>query len=281
MVRFVLLLAAFTFSAPAVAQVAPPITREAGGEPVDLELALGVDVSGSIDWEEAELQRRGYVDAFRHPQIIEAIQSGMLGRIAVTYYEWAGFGHMKVIADWTLVEDEATAHAFADKLAETRPRPASRTAISDAIDFAAGIFDGNGFDGQRRVIDLSGDGPNNHGELVTLARDRAVAQGITINGLPIVNDRPSPSGRPPLKDLDLYYRDCVIGGPRAFMVVANDFIDFARAVRRKLFLEIAGLMPEPHLEPVLMPAQLQQQERIAPPCDIGEKLRQRWWQRDN
>ncbi len=272
-----LLLAAAPVLGTAQAQVAPPHPGEPGGEPVDVELALGIDVSGSVDPEEARLQREGYIAAFRHPQIIQAIQSGILGRIAVSYFEWAGFGHMRVIADWTLIHDEASANAFADILSGNPPQRAYRTAISDAIDYAAGSFDGNGFDGQRRVIDLSGDGPNNHGNLVTQARDRAVAQGITINGLPIVNDRPSPSGRLQIANLDLYYQDCVIGGPRAFVVVANDFIDFARAVKRKLFLEIAGLQPAEPVLPTLVPAQLRQQPRTSPPCNIGEMRRMEWW----
>ncbi|MBT5047990.1 MAG: DUF1194 domain-containing protein, partial [Rhodospirillaceae bacterium] len=166
--------------------------------PVDLELALGIDVSGSVDEEEAVLQRNGYIAAFRHPSIVDAIQHGGLGRIAVSYYEWAGFGHMKIIAPWTLIKDKATADGFADLLTREQPETARRTAIAAAISFGADYFDGNGFAARRRVLDISGDGPNNWGELVNVARDRAVARGITINGLPIVNDRPSYSGRMPM-----------------------------------------------------------------------------------
>lgn len=235
-------------------------------EPVDLELALAVDVSGSIDDEEAQLQRDGYVAAFKDPAVIRAIEEGMLGRIAVAYYEWAGFNRVRVIVDWQLIEDTKSAHAFAGLLTLEPPRTVRRTSISSAIDFGVPYFGRNGFDGTRRVIDVSGDGANNSGDLVTRARDRAVAAGVTINGLPIINGRPGPFGWPPIEDLDLYYRDCVIGGPGAFMVVANSFDEFAEAVRRKLILEIAGAVPP---QPRLVPAQLAP-ERVAPPCNIGE-----------
>ncbi len=249
--------------------IAMPV--QAQERPVDLELALAVDVSGSIDHVEAILQREGYIAAFRHPDVIRAIEHGMLGRIAVGYYEWAGYGHMRVIAGWTEISDAKTANAFADMLTVNPPQTAYRTAIAAAIDFAAGWFDGNGFEGTRRVVDISGDGPNNWGGLVVHARDRAVARGVTINGLPIVNERPSISGRRQIPNLDLYYRDCVIGGPGAFIVVANTFDEFAVAVRKKLIIEIAGRADR--LGPRLVPAQLAPPERFAPPCDIGER---RW-----
>ena len=236
-------------------------------QPVDLELALAVDVSGSIDDEEAQLQRDGYVAAFRDPAVIRAIEQGMLGRIAVAYYEWAGFDRVRVIVDWTLIDDAKSAHAFAALLTLEPPRTVRRTSISSAIDFAVPFFERNDFDGTRRVVDVSGDGANNSGDLVTHARDRAVAAGATVNGLPIINGRPGPFGWPPIENLDLYYRDCVIGGPGAFLVVANSFEEFAEAVRRKLILEIAGVdEPAPAR---LIRAQLPP-ERIAPPCNIGE-----------
>ncbi len=243
----------------------------AADRPVDLELALGIDVSGSVDDDEALLQRRGYIAAFRHPDVIRAIEQGILGRIAVAYYEWAGYGHMRIITDWTLLDGAETAHAFADSLELNPPQTAYRTAISSAIDFAVTYFDVNDFDGTRRVVDISGDGANNWGGPVTTARDRAVGEGIIINGLPIVNDRPGPSGRPQLANLDLYYENCVIGGPGAFIVVANSYPEFAEAVRRKLIIEIAGLAP-PDPPARLVPVQFLP-ERTAPPCDIGER---RW-----
>lgn len=238
---------------------------------VDLELALAVDVSGSVDPEEALLQREGYIAAFRDPEVVRAIEGGMLGKIAVAYYEWAGFGHIRHIAPWTLVEDARTANAFADVLTLTSPQTARRTAISSAINFAVPYFENNGFEGTRRVVDISGDGANNWGEFVTVARDRAVAAGVTINGLPIINGKSGPGGWPQVPNLDLYYRDCVIGGPGAFIVVANSFQEFATAIRQKLITEIAGVRPP---QPVrLIPAAQQGDGRVAPPCNIGERRR--------
>lgn len=233
-------------------------------EPVDLELILAVDVSGSIDDEEAMLQRQGYIAAFRHPRVVNAVRFGRRGRIAVAYFEWAGFRHIKVINDWTLIDDKESAEAFANRLGEAPLETPFPTAISDAIDFAVPYFEQNAFAGERKVIDVSSDGPNNWGRQVTQARDAAIAAGITINGLPVVSGRPGPRGSLPPTDLDLYFRDCIIGGRGAFMVVARDFDDFAAAVLRKLVLEIAGQAPAPRLVPVAM--------RSAVPCDVGEAV---------
>ncbi len=240
---------------------------------VDLELALAVDVSGSIDDEEAMLQRAGYIAAFRHPRVLQAIRRAGLGRIAVAYYEWAGYGHMKIIAGWTLIDDKASAIAFAAKLTEEPPETASRTAIGSAIKFAVPFFEGNEYEGQRKVLDISGDGPNNWGGLVSVARDSALAEGITINGLPIMNNRPSRYGRAPMRNLDLYYMDCVIGGPGAFIVVATRFKDFASAILRKLILEIAG--ETPGKAPTSKPSSMVRPAAapMGPPCDYGERLR--------
>ncbi len=248
-----------------------PLEVQADEIPVDLELALAVDVSRSINSSEAQLQRQGYVNAFRNPEVINVIETGMLGRIAVGYFEWAGFGHADIIVDWTLIDSAASAKAFADALERQHPFSASMTSISGAIEFAQPWFDNNGFEGTRRVVDISGDGPNNWGELVTVARDRAVAAGVTINGLPILDTGDGPYSRFNIENLDLYYRDCVIGGTGAFLEVAADFNDFGRAVRRKLVLEIAGITP-PIAAPVTGPilAQANGQARIAPPCNIGE-----------
>lgn len=243
-------------------------TTHAAAEEVDLQLVLAVDVSGSIDEIEARVQRDGYIAAFRDPRVVDAIERGFLGRIAVAYYEWAGFGHTRIIADWSLIRDRASAEAFADRLARNPPQTARRTAIAHAIEFAVPYFAQNGFTSHRKVVDVSGDGPNNWGGPVTAARDAAVAAGITVNGLPIMNGRPSRYGRPPMPDLDLYYRDCVIGGFGAFIEVADDFDDFARAVLRKLILEIAGA-PPPRLVRVAA--------RDAPPCDIGERMSRDWF----
>jgi hypothetical protein len=217
----------------------------AQGLEVDLELVLAVDISGSVDEVEAQLQREGYIAALRHPHVIEAIQGGMFRRVAVTYVEWAGDHYQRTMLDWTLIEDAAGAHGFADALAETPLMTAHWTSLSGAIDYAATLFEHNGFEGFRRVIDVSGDGYNNRGRSVELARDEAVAAGITINGLPIVNDRPNPWGGSPPRDLDLYYEQRVIGGPGAFIVVAEDYTSFASAILSKLLLEIAADQPPP------------------------------------
>ena len=261
-------LLAITF---ALALVAP--AEAAFDKPVDLELVLGVDVSRSIDRGEARLQREGYIAAFRDAGVIRAITSGMFGRIAVAYFEWAGLVHREIVSDWTLIDGKNSAAAFAAALGGEIPGSARRTSISGAIDFATPWFDGNGFVGTRRVIDLSGDGPNNGGDLVIVARTRALATGVTINGLPILDESAGMFSAFNIPDLDLYYRDCVIGGPGAFIVVAADFKDFARAVRRKLILEIAGHAPP--RRPLLLRAQARRRARVSPPCDIGEQLMQR------
>ena len=240
---------------------APSLAEERA---VDLELVLAADISGSMDLEEATLQRQGFVEALRHPEVIEAILSGPLRRIAVTYVEWAGEPHQTTLVDWTEIGDAGAAAAFAKAVEAPPVTTALWTSISTVIDYAAARFEDNGFRGERRVIDISGDGPNNRGAYVLDARDRAVAAGIVINGLPIVNDRPGPYGLAPLPNLDLYYEDCVIGGFGAFVVVANGFADFARAIRRKMLLEIAGRVPH---RPLLQPVS----EGLRPPCDAGER----------
>jgi hypothetical protein len=250
-----------------------PARAQAGATvAVDLELVLAVDVSLSIDQREARLQRQGYVEAFRDPLVIEAITGGILGRIAVTYFEWANSAHTQLVVGWTLIDSAASAAAFAAALEQRRPGPAHYTSISGALRFAVPLFDDNGFDGSRQVIDVSGDGPNNWGDLVTAARDRAVARGVTINGLPILDEGAGPFSRYTIPNLDLYYRDCVIGSPAAFFVVAENFEAFASAIRRKLILEIAGLVPPRDAVRGRQLAQAGNDDRLSPPCDIGEKL---------
>jgi hypothetical protein len=223
----------------------PCLPATAEDLPVDLELVLAVDVSGSVDEVEARLQREGYIAALRHPRVIEAIRGGILGRIAVTYVEWAGVEFQRTLLDWTLIEDQESAAAFADALAEAPLTSERWTSISGAIDYAVPLLDGNGFKGLRRAIDISGDGYNNRGRPAEQARDDAVAAGITINGLPIVNDRPNPWGGLAPQNLDLYYEQRVIGGPGAFIVGAKDYSAFASAILSKLLLEVAGEQPPP------------------------------------
>ncbi len=244
--------------------------------PVDLELVLAIDVSGSVDWQEAALQRDGYVQALKSDAFVKAVQSGVLGRIAVTYVEWAGDGIQMPVLDWDVIKDRQSAEAFSERLAKTHIESGPWTSISSLIDYAVPLFKDNGYEGTRRVIDISGDGPNNTGRLVTSARDEAVRQGVVINGLPIINDRLQPSGRAQIKDLDKYYRDCVIGGRGAFLVVAHDFNDFARAVRRKLIFEIVDATP-PEFTPQPLGAGSVQpaQATFELDCDVGERRLQR------
>jgi hypothetical protein len=250
-------------------------------EPVDLELVLAVDVSGSVDRDEARLQREGYLRALVHPKVIQAIQGGMLRRIAVTYVEWAGMGHYKTVVDWSVIQDKASAEDFVAKLRSAPIETAHRTSISEAIERSIPRFAANAYVGTRRILDISGDGANNYGNIVTEARDMAVKAGITINGLPILSDQ-SGALYPTIPKLDLFYRDCVIGGPGAFHIVANGFADFAQAIRRKLILEIAGLdHRRPAARGAAFPAGRRGRgapdwriwrvsERESPPCTVGE-----------
>lgn len=201
--------------------------------PVDVELVLAADVSRSIDDEEFHLQRQGYAEAFRNPRVINAIRSGPFRRIAVTFVEWTGIGLQTTVIPWTVIEDAGGGAAFAAQLAE-KPRAyysGGGTAVGEAIFHAATLFADNGFEGTRQVIDVSGDGPTNRGRPAAMGRDFAVAQGITVNGLPILGLA---------RGLDRYYEQNVVGGPGGFMVPADGFNDFAQAVLSKLIREIAA-----------------------------------------
>lgn len=205
---------------------------------VDLELVLAVDVSLSMDLEEQRLQREGYVAAFRDGEVIKSIMSGPSGRIAVTYMEWAGPGNHQVIMPWTIIDSAAAAEDFSRRLAAASISRARMTSISSALSYAETLFETSGMRGLRRVVDVSGDGPNNAGPAVTGIRDQLVAKGITINGLPIVLKRPTSFFD--LENLDQYYNDCVIGGTGAFVIPIREPEEFRTATRRKLLLEIAG-----------------------------------------
>jgi uncharacterized protein DUF1194 len=205
---------------------------------VDLALVIAVDISYSMDPEEQALQREGFAQAFRSPLVHDAIRRGMIGRIGVTYMEWAGASDQKVIVPWSVLDNPESILAFADKIASTPLRRAQRTSISGAIDFSVKLLDESGLEAARRVIDVSGDGPNNQGRLVMPARDEAVAKGITVNGLPIMLRRP---GYLDIPELDIYYKDCVIGGQGSFMVPVRERDQFAQAIKTKILLEVAGL----------------------------------------
>ncbi|HEX2554420.1 MAG TPA: DUF1194 domain-containing protein [Microvirga sp.] len=211
-------------------------------EEVDLALVLAVDVSRSMDPDEQELQRQGFVEAFRSPVVHEAIRGGMLGRITVTYMEWSGSSDQKVVVPWTILDGPGSAIAFADRLAEAPIGRIFQTSISGAIDFSAKLLEQTGAEPLRKVVDVSGDGPNSSGRSPALARDEAVAKGITINGLPIMLKRPTGFGD--MENLDHYYRDCVIGGPGAFLVPVRERQNFADAIKTKILREIVGMPPD-------------------------------------
>jgi Protein of unknown function (DUF1194) len=209
-----------------------PLAPAQAGERVDLLLALTADVSSSMDDQEFQLQRTGYAEALTDPRVIDAIQSGANRRIAVAFIEWAGHVAQKVVIDWTIISDEKTAREFGDILVEAPRSAAGRTSISAAVDFTMRQFDRAPYEG-RRTIDVSGDGINNAGRDVRLARDDAVAKGATINGLAILGQTTT------TPDLEAYYRDNVIGGPGAFVIVAENYASFGDALVKKLVAEIA------------------------------------------
>jgi hypothetical protein len=212
---------------------------------VDLELVLAVDVSLSMDMDEQRLQRDGYVQALRDPEVQKGIASGPSGRIAVTYMEWAGPQTQSVVIPWTIIDSPAAAKAFADRLEAAPISRARMTSISAALAYSKGLLATSGMRGLRRVIDVSGDGPNNAGVPVAPVRDELVAQGVVINGLPIMLKLAT--GFFDLPDLDRYYADCVIGGTGAFMIPIKEKSEFQSATRRKLLLEIAGRDPPARL----------------------------------
>lgn len=210
---------------------------------VDVELVLAVDISQSMDEEEQQVQRRGYVEAITSPEVMEAIGMGPTGRIAVSYVEWGGMGEQYVVADWQVIDGPETAASFASKIAESPLRQVQRTSIAAALAFAVAHIEKSGFNGLRRVVDMSGDGPNNQGGQVTKARDKAIASGITINGLPLML-KGTGNGWYHMPNLDHYYEDCVIGGPGSFMVPVYSTAEFGMAIKTKLVMEIADLGPQ-------------------------------------
>ena len=237
---------------------------------VDLELVLAVDVSLSMDHDEQRLQRDGYVAAFRDPKLLKAIQSGPNGRIAVTYVEWAGAGIQSVVIPWRVIGTARDAEAFADVLAAKQISRALMTSISEVVLLAHGLFAESPVQGLRRVIDVSGDGPNNSGRRVELARDRVVTAGVVVNGLAIrIRNGVGAYSYFDLPDLDHYYKDCVIGGPGSFVLSIRKKGEFATAIRQKLLLEIAGITPGT-MEPVRRIGFRTVAEKYD--CLIGEKL---------
>jgi len=215
---------------------------------VDLLLVLAADVSRSVNQPKFQLQREGYAAAVSDKRVLEAISSGRHRRIAICFVEWSGVSAQKLVIDWTIVGDADQARKFGDQLLELPRSFAERTSISGGIDFAVSLFDRAPYQAARRTIDVSGDGTNNSGRDVTLARDEALARGITINGLVILSERPlpwNPEHTNPPGGLPNYFRDNVIGGPGAFVIVAEDFNSFGQAIVKKLIAEIAETQPPP------------------------------------
>ncbi|NJR13234.1 MAG: DUF1194 domain-containing protein [Phyllobacteriaceae bacterium] len=257
----------------AISCVALCSTGAAQAEPVDVELFLAVDVSGSMRGDELRLQRDGYVAALRSPEVVRAIEGGLHGKVAVTYVEWARDTSQKVIVPWRVIATQADADAFAKALLAAPVDNMRNTSISGAIATGQAAFRNNGFEGDRLVIDVSGDGPNNQGAPVNDARDAALAEGISINGLPIkVNGWPE--GRAfGFDGLESYYKACVTGGPLSFVIPVADWQQFPMAVRQKLVLELSGRMPDMPARVVPAQAAPLQQGNGEPDCQVGEKLR--------
>jgi hypothetical protein len=255
-----------------VASAAPTLPKfadtRASAIPVDVELVIAVDISYSMDPDEQALQREGYVLALTSKEFLQALRQGAHGKIAVTYFEWAGHLDQKIVMPWRVIDGPESADAVAAEIARAPIRRASRTSISGALRFAKPLFDDSGYRGLRRVIDVSGDGANNSGPLVEITRDDVLAAGITINGLPIMLKRPH-SGTMDIQNLDEYYEDCVIGGPGAFVIPIQERGKFIEATRTKLILEVAGRQPDPQIVPAASRARVS--------CTTGERLWQERW----
>jgi hypothetical protein len=234
---------------------------------VDVALVLAVDVSASMDAEEQAVQRRGYAEAFRHPSVISAIRNGPTGRIAVTYVEWAEQTNQTI--PWTVIANERDARAFAARLDAEPINSSRRTSISNALSFASSLIGSSGYETNRQVIDISGDGANNAGPAVDVTRDGLVSRGIVINGLPILLNKPVQWYD--IANLDQYYRDCVIGGRGAFVLPVHSIEELSGTIRNKMITEIAGLTPREggfqYARAQLRPAQSKVD------CLVGEK---RW-----
>jgi hypothetical protein len=257
----------------AIVALAAPNPRFADRSPsavaVDVELVIAVDVSYSMDPEEQALQREGYIQALTSREFLSALREGANGKIAITYYEWAGANDQKIVMPWRLIDGPEAADAVAAEIARAPYRRASRTSISGALKFAKPLFDNSGYRGLRRVIDVSGDGANNAGDLIVPTRDDVLGAGITINGLPIMLNRPN-FGSVDISELDIYYEDCVTGGPGSFVIPIRERAEFVKATRTKLVLEIASREPEARVIPASA-----DKPRIS--CTIGEKMWQDRW----
>ncbi|MET4422068.1 DUF1194 domain-containing protein [Bradyrhizobium sp. 956_D2_N1_5] len=230
---------------------------------VNVELVIAVDVSYSMDLDELAIQREGYAQAIVSKDFLQALRARPASKVALTYFEWSMSGDDRIIIPWRVIDGPESADAVAAEIMKTPIRRGSSTSISGAINFAVQLFEENPYRGSRRVIDISGDGPNNDGAPVTGARDAAVEKGIIINGLPIMVKEPSYLTTD-IENLDLYYEDCVIGGPGAFIMTIKDREKFQEAIRTKLVLEVAGLAPEGRIVPTA-----ENEPRVS--CLVGEE----------
>jgi hypothetical protein len=271
MIRYLRSLLMAAFLLPGI--LLPDSRAAAANSQVDVELVLAVDISYSMDYDELALQREGYILAISSEQFLDAMRRGPIGKIAVAYVEWAGAAEQQVIVPWHVIEGPASADEFARILRETPIRRAYRTSISEALKFSAALF-GRNYQGLRRVIDVSGDGTNNQGDRIVPTRDEILRKGITINGLPILLKTPLAS-MIDLPDLDVYYQDCVIGGPGAFLVPVRERHQFADAIRNKLLLEVAGVRPRTIPLPQTLVEPAADKPRVS--CTIGEQMWQRRW----
>lgn len=264
-----LFLAALAWAlAPEAASAAP---AQKADNVVDVQLVLAVDISYSMDPDEQALQRDGYAAALISNEFLDALKLGPNGRILVTYVEWAGESEQRVILPWQIVDGPASAKTLSDAILATPLRRAYRTSISGALLFTAKLFKDSGYRGLRNVIDVSGDGVNNQGPPVTRVRDEVVSRGVTINGLPLLLKRGTNSAMD-VPELDLYYEDCVIGGAGAFVIPVRSREEFARAIKTKLVLEVAGVKPPPapsRIVPAVDPARIS--------CLVGERMWQEHW----
>src|SRR5215471_4683235 len=254
----------------APAQKPEPVENQSAPT-VDIELVIAVDVSYSMDPDELAVQREGYAQAIVSREFLQALRGGPTNKISVTYFEWSASSDQKIIIPWRVIDGPEAADAVANEIMNTPVRRGSRTSISGAILFAIPLFDEDPYQGLRRVIDISGDGPNNNGPPVTPTRDEALGRGIVINGLPIMVREPSYSTTD-IDNLDWYYEDCVIGGPGSFVVPIKDRERFKEAIRSKLIQEVAGRTPR---RPVVPTSDTQPRVN----CMIGEKLWQDRWGR--
>ena len=251
---------------------ATPIPRLAQTEAptaVDVELVLAVDVSYSMDPDEQALQREGYRLALTSKEFLNALREGAHGKIAITYVEWAGEFDQKIVMPWRLIDGPEAADAVSAEIGRAPYRRASRTSISGGLRFARDLFGKGPYRGVRKVIDVSGDGTNNNGPPVAPMRDETIAAGIVINGLPIMLKRPN-RGMLDIENLDVYYEDCVTGGPGSFVIPIREREQFIEATREKLVQEIADRKTIPRVRPASAAA-----PRIS--CTIGEQMwRDRW-----